>query len=62
MLSQKASESFHLGNHHMGVICLGVELVLDSRFSSLSGNLFNYSKQHRPTRGLEESGDSLLRI
>lgn len=35
---------------------LVVEAVLDSRFSSLSGNLSNYSKQHR---GIEESGDSL---
>lgn len=62
MLSQKASEPFHLGNHYMGVICLGVELVLDSRLPSLSGNLFNYSKQRRPTWDLEESGDSLVRI
>ena len=44
-------ESFHPGNHHRGVSCLGVELVLDSRFSSLSANLSNYSKQHRPTPG-----------
>ena len=53
------SKSFHLGNHHTHVICLAVEAVLDSRFSSLSGNLSNYSKQHR---GTEESGDSLVRI
>ena len=53
------SKSFHLGNHHTHVICLAVEAVLDSRFSSLSGNLSNYSKQHR---GTEESGDSLVSI
>lgn len=53
------SKSFHLGSHHTHVICLAVEAVLDSRFSSLSGNLSNYSKQHR---GIEESGDSLVSI